>query len=60
MLRRQPHKRKTASPKAGGWQRGGKGRARGLVFGGFVQVFVQNDLGFRNQSVKQVTDAFKR
>jgi len=40
MLRRKPHKRKTASPlQAGGWQRGGKGRARGLVFGGFVQVF---------------------
>jgi hypothetical protein len=39
MLRRKPHKRKTASPKAGGWQRGGKGRVRELVFCGFVQVF---------------------
>jgi hypothetical protein len=44
MLRRKPHKRKTASPflQAGGWQRGGKGRARGLVFSGFVQVFAEN------------------
>jgi len=24
MLQRKPHKRKTASPKAGGWQRGGE------------------------------------